>query len=112
MLVQLRLKRVWPCFAGTQITIGAKGYRGYGFHEKQHMAYVLRMTTTEAFALSTPSSKEAGEPGRKKFRICTNHCEEMKDARADVDSFDLFIAGLSPPPRAWEEAWARWTGAM
>jgi len=116
VLEQLRLKWVWPYFAGTQITIGAQGYRGYGFHEKQHMAYILKMTATEPFALSTPC-KEAGEPARKRFRISTNHVPlETKDARvdgADVDIFELFVAGLSLPPtrRIWKESWSTLTGA-
>ena len=38
VLAQLRRKRVWPCFADTGSTIGAKGFRGFGFHEKLRMA--------------------------------------------------------------------------
>ena len=37
ILAVLRVKRVWPAFAGTNVSIGCKGFRSSGFHEKARM---------------------------------------------------------------------------
>jgi len=35
ILKVIRKKQIWPAFTGTKLTIGCRGFRGYGFHERQ-----------------------------------------------------------------------------
>ena len=35
ILAVLKKKQQWPAFQGTTSTIGTRGYRGMGFHEKR-----------------------------------------------------------------------------
>ena len=35
ILAVLKRKQKWPAFQGTTSTIGTRGYRGMGFHEKR-----------------------------------------------------------------------------
>jgi len=66
VLLELRRKRVWPCFADKETSIGAKGYRGYGYHEKLRMVVALEATGS---TITLPSHiKEAAEPRRKRAR--------------------------------------------
>jgi len=38
ILAVLHLKRQWPAFQGTSSTIGMRGFRSMGFHEKRAQA--------------------------------------------------------------------------
>jgi len=50
----LRVKRVWPAFAGTNVSIGCKGFRSSGFHEKAQMP----PSSTAAAKADGPAAKK------------------------------------------------------
>jgi len=58
ILAVLRVKRVWPAFAGTNVSIGCKGFRSSGFHEKARMP---------PSSIST-AAKADGPPAKKRKR--------------------------------------------
>lgn len=54
ILIVLRQKCVWPCFQGTNLTHGARGFRALGMHEKA----AKNLTTTPVVSSPLPNNND------------------------------------------------------
>jgi hypothetical protein len=93
LLVELRKRRVWPCFqgytdaAGKPITIGATGFRGKGQYEKRGSA--SPQSLARSVASETPQGEGEGASGATDSPRSEGEGEgEDKDEDEDEDKDD------------------------
>ena len=58
----IREKKVWPAFQGTNITIGGKGFRALGYHERGYIAETQSSSDNQTLPPSASSSVVNGCP--------------------------------------------------
>jgi len=115
ILAVLQQKRQWPAFQGTSSTIGLRGYRSMGFHEKRARPLTrLRVKGADhapkmpgqlqALKAASAASREADRPtaARKKLRAERERIGAGGDASTSTTR--IVVVDTSAPPPAQRAA--------
>lgn len=87
ILLVVRVKKVWPCFQGLNVTLGKRGFRSQGYHEKLALGKIPARVPTTAILVTTPrlASKQCQgmEPLSREQTLLPMHFIHLDDVIPD-----------------------------
>jgi len=97
ILQAIRLKRQWPAFRGSSLTIGLKGFRGIGFHEKEQLQG--KSSSTLPFGSNDKKSKRQRSSEASKQDVANSDNSNNTDAARVL--YSAAVNNNFNPQNAW-----------
>lgn len=102
LLIELRKKKVWPCFIDSNTKIGVNGFRGKGYHEqtKEPLLLPVTLTTKKELLSEFPSlvlPNVQPKSTKSKNKLTKKYSGSLGEGRSRyLSSFEVFQM-FAPP---------------
>lgn len=99
LLIELRKKRIWPCFESTNLRIGVNGFRAAGYHERLDPANTLN----KGMARRAPvPAKRLAKSRNSKDANASSSISIPKEGRSKhLSSYEIFVQFASPDEKVF-----------